>query len=105
MKIIDPSQSPTAAALEIQEAIDEISGFVSAKLNSVYRLVNTPGRQQAIMDRMGVHAANALHAYSEMQKALEIIAPNAVPVANPEVFVAQADGKVIYIAPIEPENP
>lgn len=99
MRIIDLSQSNTAAALEIQQAIDEVGGFVAARLNHIYTLVNTEGRQQAILDRIGVNGADALQAYVAFQQAMQLIAPNSVPVADPAVFVAQEDGTVLFVAP------
>lgn len=104
MKIIDQSQSNTAAALEIQQCIDEVSGFVSAKLQQIYNLVNTPGRQQAILDRIGMNGvppAQSLQAYVAFHQAMELLAPGIVPPADPAVFVAQPDGAVLYVEPEE----
>lgn len=105
MKIIDPNQSNTAAALEIQQAIDEVGGFVSSKLNRIYDLVNTDGRQQAILDRIGVNGAAALQAYVAFQQATQLIAPNSVPAADPAVFAVQEDGSIQYIEPEPAEIP
>lgn len=103
MKLIDPQQSVTAAALEIQQCIDEIVGLVGRRLPRIYQIVNTPGKQQAILDRIGqdLPTASSLQVYVAFQAAMELAAPGKVPAANLEVFVPQENGSVLYVAPEE----
>jgi hypothetical protein len=87
------------AANEIQSLITEVVGFNAATLRRIHELVNTPGEQQAILDKFGAEGASALTAYVALQSAMELVAPGSVPPANPAVFAAQRDGTVLYVAP------
>ena len=108
MKVIAQHQSATAAAVEIQRDIDELLNMAASKLKRIYGRVNTPGREQAILDRLGqgeVTTAAALQVYVAFQTALEMARPGGAPAANLEVFVPQEDGSVLYVAPPPPEPP
>jgi len=87
------------AANEIDLLIKELVGFNTANLRRIYDLVNTPGQQQAILDKFGEAGATALTAYAALQSAMELVAPGSVPAANAGVFVPQPDGTVLYVAP------
>jgi hypothetical protein len=87
------------AANEIQSLITELVGFNAATLRRIHELANTPGQQQAILDKFGAEGASALTAYATLQSAMELVAPGSVPPANPEVFMPQPDGTVRYVAP------
>jgi hypothetical protein len=86
------------AANEIQSLITELVGFNTATLRRIYELANTPGEQQAILNKFGAEGASALTAYATLQSAMELVAPGSVPPADPDVFVPQADGSVLYVA-------
>lgn len=97
MQFIDTNQSATAKALEIQQGIDEVAGFVEARLRRIYELVNTPGLEQAILNRMGTQGVAALGAYVAFSQAMEMVRPGSVPAADLEVFVAQEDGRLLFV--------
>lgn len=103
MQLIDPNQSPTAHALEIQQLLVELRDFSVSHLNRIFALANTSEMEQAILNRIGTQAGPALAAYQAMQGAVNLVAPGKVPAADPAVFVAQPDGTVLYVAP--PEAP
>jgi hypothetical protein len=108
MKLIDQNQSATAAAVEIQRDIDELLNVAASKLKRIYGRVNTPGKEQAILDRIGqgdVPTVAALQVYVAFQQALEMARPGGAPAADLEVFVPQEDGSVLFVAPPPPVGP
>lgn len=104
MNLIEKTPARQAAE-EIQRMLEEIKGINITALRRVYELVSTPGQQQAIVDEFGANGAAAFQAYVSMQTAMEMLAPGQVPPGNPEVFVPQEDGTLLYVAPPAPETP
>lgn len=86
-----------AIAADIQTILEEIKDFNVAALKRVYDLVNTPGRQQAVLEVFGENGASAFQAYVALQMVMEQLAPGKVPVGNPEIFVPQEDGRLVFV--------
>jgi hypothetical protein len=102
MKLITAAKSETASH-EMQQIIAELIPYVEAQLRRLHQLVNTPGHEQAIMDRFGENGVKALTAYAAFQSALSVVKPDhSAPEPNMDVFVPQKDGYVLYQAPVAP---
>jgi hypothetical protein len=72
----------------------------------LHALANTPGHEQAIMDRFGPNAVQALTAFVAFSGALATVKPDlSLPPANTKVFQPQPDGTVLYVAPVENSTP
>lgn len=84
----------------------ELIRHLEAQLNNFYQSVNTPGKQQEILDAFGTKAAVALQRYVAMRNAIIAIKPDStVPEPDLTVFVPNADGTVTYVAPPVVETP
>jgi hypothetical protein len=95
-----------AASNEMQEIISQLTSYTDAQLRRLHALANTPGHEQAIMDRFGPNAVQALTAFMAFSGALATVKPDlAVPEADMEVFQPQGDGRVLYGAPVVPVAP
>lgn len=93
-------------AQKIAERIDSMNeetvNFLRAQLKESFRLANTAGEEQAIMDAFGTNAVSALTIYQQIYGALEAIGrADGLTNANTEIFVPQPDGSVTYVAPAE----
>ena len=100
---ITPSE---AASNEMQEIISQLTSYTDAQLRRLHALANTPGHEQAVMDRFGTNAMQALTAFVAFRGALATVKPDlGVPEANIEVFQPQGDGAVLYVAPVENSTP
>ena len=95
-------------AQKIAERIDasqvELINHIESQLRSFHAAVNTEGKQQEILDAFGTNAVAALSKYVAMRTLILQLKPSTtVPEPNFEVFVANQDGSVTYVAPPEPE--
>jgi hypothetical protein len=88
------------------QIIAEMTSYNEAQLRRLHQLANTPGHEQAVMDRFGTNAMQALTAFVAFRGALATVKPDlGVPEANMEVFQLQGDGTVLYVAPVENSTP
>lgn len=90
-------------AHNIESITYEVYAFVQSRLLRIHELVNTPTQQGDILAAFGTNGVAALQAYVASREALLTVGGE-VPLPDPEVFVAQADGSVTYVAPPEPES-
>ena len=96
----------TAAAAQISDINRETIGFLRSQAKRAFDLVNTEGKQQAVLDVLGANAAKALTVYATIRGALESLGEaEGVPEADLSVFVPAADGSVQYVAPVIEEEP
>lgn len=101
---------PKTDAQAIAEQIDSrqvsLINHIEAQLRSFHTQVNTPGKQQEILDALGKNAAAAVQRYVMMRTVLLQLKPSAnVPAPDPTVFVVNTDGTVTYVAPPAPPTP
>jgi len=99
-------QKSTAEKLanEIDSINTEAISFIKSMMSNAFAKANTAGEQQAIMDVFGTNAVNALTVYSTFHAALSALGQaEGLDVPNLAVFTPQSDGKVIFVAPPEPE--
>ena len=101
---------PKTTAQVIAESIDssqrELLNHVESMLANIFAKVNTAGEQQAILDAFGANAASAISAYVAMYQAVSAINPaTSVPAPDLAMFQPQADGSVIFAAPIIQSQP
>ena len=105
-----PAQSliPKTEAQEIAERINasqvELLNHIESQLRIFHAQVNTEGKQQEILAAFGTNATAALTKYVAMRTLILQLKPTStLPEPNFEVFVANEDGSVTYVAPPEPE--
>jgi hypothetical protein len=88
---------------EIAEIISKTPLFLLAQMQRAYSLINTPNKQQAILDALPdfeITAAEAVTMYGEFYNLLNDLGFNEnLNPPNPDVFQIQEDGTVIYVAP------
>lgn len=93
-------------AEQIDQKQTQLINFLESELRTMYQLASQDGNQQATLDALGTNAVAALQRYQLFRSALLQVKPDAnVPAPNPEIFVANKDGTVTYVAPPEPEPP
>ena len=93
---------PLINAAEIERINRELVGFIRHQLDRSYSLVMAD--PQAVLDALGTEAKTALMRYVVLHSALKLM-DEAGDLANPnyDIFQPQDDGRVIYVAPPEPE--
>ena len=96
---------PTQIAARIEKINEQTISFLRSQAKNAYSLVTTEGEEQAILDVLGTQASEAVTIYGTFYNALESLGEaDGLTAPNPEVFVANADGSVTYVAPPEPEE-
>lgn len=94
-------------AAQVDEINRETISYLRAQAARAYNLVNTPGRQQGILNAfpdLGLVPVRALQTYGAFQGALAAIgAAEGLAAPNLSVFQPQKDGAVLYVAPPEAE--
>ena len=99
-------QKSTAEKLanEIDSINTEAISFIKSMMSNAFAKANTEGEQQAIMNVFSTNAVNALTVYSTFHAALSALGQaDGLVAPDYAVFTPQADGKVVFVAPPEPE--
>ena len=97
MPLITPAQKIVA---NIASRKEETISFVMHQLKAMFDEINTPGLQSEILAELGTSAVpEAFTPYMTLQAALASLG-YAAPAANLEEFKPQANGSVIYVAPV-----
>lgn len=91
---------------EIASIVTNTTQLLVLQMHRAAILLNTPGKQQAILDAMpdfGITAKQAVEMYTAFYNLLDDLgmAQDITP-PDPAVFQVQEDGSVVYVAP-QPE--
>ena len=112
-------------AAQLDDLSDQVAGLIDGMGNEAYRLVNSPGEEQTVMNALGTTAAKAVARYSVLHTAallLKAVEQNKVaevgaiiaslsetienlhvvpsfPPPDYERFQIQPDGTVTYVPP------
>lgn len=99
MNLTTITQAQRTAA-EVEQITGETIAFVEFQLKRLHAMAS----DQSVLDVFGTNAASALGAYSAFHAALSAVKPDhSAPAPDTTIFQPQSDGRVIYVAPEEPE--
>lgn len=105
MDLIDKTPAQKIAD-EISTISSELIKHAVNELKRINVLANTPGEQQNIMNVFGTKATMAFMVYVAFFKAVSAaLQEHDVPAPSPDVFQAQPDGTILYVAPVPVEEP
>jgi outer membrane biosynthesis protein TonB len=94
---------------EIAQIVTLTPQLLVAQMQRAASLLNTPDKQQEILDAMpdfGITAKQAIEMYGAFYELLSDLGmAQGINPPDPEVFQVQEDGSVIYVAPPAPPAP